>query len=443
MTPKLFILGEALVQRHFFGGGGGSSPSAEQNQMYAAQAHQADLASGAYEKYGLPGIAQMQQMGNDAKSNANKQNVTDKSLQSSAAAFGNNMRMSDAQQASYGGPTSERQSAIRQGQAAGAAAGAGSAADQAREAQDQKGNALLSDATSLGLGQAATAQNALNSATSTANTMQAQNLAGQQSNANAWGNIAGAAGWGLTNASKIADGASTVASWFADGGYVDHEPGYAFGGSVGLKPLAQQQVQPMQQTPVQQPQGSPLGSAINAYRTADRLVDAASKGFGSGVDAATSQAWSQGAGLGGDTLGAVGANAAPAAVAAPVAEGATAAGLGEAAATGAGAAGAGSAGLAALGPVGWAVGAGLLANELFAKDGGAIPGIGGAQAAGRAENRAGGTVDGPGGPKDDMVPARLSPGEFVMPVEAVQYFGLKRLESMRQTALQTNRGAQR
>lgn len=46
----------------------------------------------------------------------------------------------------------------------------------------------------------------------------------------------------------------------------------------------------------------------------------------------------------------------------------------------------------------------------------------------------GGEVDGPGGPKDDMVPAMLSDGEFIMPAEAVKFFGLDRLHKMTQKA---------
>lgn len=46
----------------------------------------------------------------------------------------------------------------------------------------------------------------------------------------------------------------------------------------------------------------------------------------------------------------------------------------------------------------------------------------------------GGEVEGPGGPKDDMVPAMLSDGEFVMPAEAVKFFGLKHLHGMTQKA---------
>ena len=48
----------------------------------------------------------------------------------------------------------------------------------------------------------------------------------------------------------------------------------------------------------------------------------------------------------------------------------------------------------------------------------------------------GGKVSGPGGPKDDRVPALLSDGEFVMPVGTVRKYGLDKLEKMRQDGLQ-------
>jgi hypothetical protein len=47
-----------------------------------------------------------------------------------------------------------------------------------------------------------------------------------------------------------------------------------------------------------------------------------------------------------------------------------------------------------------------------------------------------GEVDGPGGPKDDEILAALSDGEFVMPVGAVKFFGIDRLEKMRQKGLE-------
>jgi hypothetical protein len=42
----------------------------------------------------------------------------------------------------------------------------------------------------------------------------------------------------------------------------------------------------------------------------------------------------------------------------------------------------------------------------------------------------GGPVEGPGGPKDDLINAKLSDGEFVMPAEAVEFYGLDRLTKM-------------
>lgn len=54
----------------------------------------------------------------------------------------------------------------------------------------------------------------------------------------------------------------------------------------------------------------------------------------------------------------------------------------------------------------------------------------------RVDGTDGGDVEGPGGPKDDKIPAWLSDGEFVMPVGAVQLFGLHRLEKMRQQGLE-------
>ena len=45
-----------------------------------------------------------------------------------------------------------------------------------------------------------------------------------------------------------------------------------------------------------------------------------------------------------------------------------------------------------------------------------------------------GFVDGMGGPKDDQVPARLSPGEYVFTAEAVDVIGLENLEKMHEEA---------
>jgi hypothetical protein len=49
---------------------------------------------------------------------------------------------------------------------------------------------------------------------------------------------------------------------------------------------------------------------------------------------------------------------------------------------------------------------------------------------------AGGEVDGPGGPKDDLILAHLSDGEFVMPIGTVKKYGIAKLEKMRQEGLE-------
>ena len=50
------------------------------------------------------------------------------------------------------------------------------------------------------------------------------------------------------------------------------------------------------------------------------------------------------------------------------------------------------------------------------------------------DNDGEGEIDGLGGPKDDMVPARLSPGEFVFSKEAVDVIGVGTLEEMHEQA---------
>lgn len=131
------------------------------------------------------------------------------------------------------------------------------------------------------------------------------------------------------------------------------------------------------------------------------------------------------AGLGAAEIGAITAEAAAAPTAAVGAE-----------ALGSAAAGLGAAGTV-LGTALPVVGAGLAIYGIgdaagWWADGGSVqPGSAGDT----------GEVNGPGGPKDDMVPAMLSADEFVMPVGAVRYFGLDRLEKMRQKGLEFEKQA--
>jgi hypothetical protein len=59
----------------------------------------------------------------------------------------------------------------------------------------------------------------------------------------------------------------------------------------------------------------------------------------------------------------------------------------------------------------------------------------------RVDGLRGGEVDGEGGPTDDLIPAWLSDGEFVMTAEAVQHFGLDKLNKMNQVGLAIRNGS--
>lgn len=121
--------------------------------------------------------------------------------------------------------------------------------------------------------------------------------------------------------------------------------------------------------------------------------------------------------------------AAAAAAEAAAATAATTAGTAAAGSAAAGATAGATAGSVVPG-IGTLIGAGvgaLGAYMLSRKDGGSVtPGSVGQT----------GEIDGPGGPKDDLIPAMLSDGEYVMPIGAVKYYGLDRLEKMRQKGLE-------
>jgi hypothetical protein len=72
---------------------------------------------------------------------------------------------------------------------------------------------------------------------------------------------------------------------------------------------------------------------------------------------------------------------------------------------------------------------GTILPELFAADGGYARGLK------RRDMRRGGDVDGPGGPTDDAIPARLSDGEYVLNAEAVKLLGVDTLSRLNQIGL--------
>lgn len=294
---------------------------------------------------------------------------------------------------------------------------------------------------------------ALSSMGSTLNASANRQMASDRASAEGWGQLGMGAMYGLANADKIEKGASTIAGWFADGGEV---PSYADGGEVmgvrryasggnvydrAMDDVGQMRSQGPRRGPAAPEGGGMMVDPISATRVAKTLVDSAASSLTptpAGMGFKAPVGGGEMFGLGGEGAG-VGFKAG-----AGGAEmlGAEMLGAEGAAMLGAGAA-EGAAAASALGTVGAAlpwIGGGLMVGNalgLFA-DGGAV-GINRRANGGVAENPNGGKVSGPGGPKDDMVPAYLSPGEFVLPVGTVRKYGLQRLEKMRQEGLEFER----
>lgn len=450
------------------GGGGQRGLEQEEKDLLRMQAQVAGQGiQGRGEAMG--GYRDLRQRGRERASIANQNQEAGRVMEDAYAGFGNAQRMREAQMASLGvRGNPDNMFRGRDDAGVGMAAQAASGASAARRSTRQEG---------LGLETAGLAglagfdpANALNSMSNTIGNAQRTGAMANAATAQGFGQLGSAAMYGLSNADKISKGFDTMSGWFsggggperlgdptywgADGGYV---PSYAEGGEVmgvhryanggnvydqAMSDVGQRQVSSAQPAPAPQPTVNP----VTAMRVAKMAVDKA-------ASSSLAPAGQGGVTMGADMDALLAAN--PAAFGADAAGAAAAAGEGAAAAGAAGAAGAEAAGGAALasglGGVGAAlgtaipiVGLGMLAAGLLSrKDGGAVPqgkaGIGRKQVAGRAQNPKGGKVSGPGGPKDDMVMARLSPGEFVLPVGAVQKFGIDRLEKMRQAGLEFER----
>lgn len=77
--------------------------------------------------------------------------------------------------------------------------------------------------------------------------------------------------------------------------------------------------------------------------------------------------------------------------------------------------------------------AGSIGGMMLAGPAGSVAGKMGSRLFGLKD---GGPVEGPGGPRDDRVPAMLSDGEFVLNEGAVKHFGLAKLNKMNEIGLQ-------
>lgn len=319
----------------------------------------------------------------------------------------------------------------------------------ARDRREQLGFARMQDAVSLGMGTPTQATSAANSAGNTAGTqLNAYNQ--QQSNqSNAVGNIV-RAGVDLYGRG-MADG-GPVRGLRRAKGYVQRlAPGGIVGSMRNITPAA---------PPPSMPSASPVQQAIGPARTLSSA--AGTQALGRGVSAAgdlTGSTYLSAAGKGIQSPGAVqpaidayrsaATQAVDGALPSAVPE---AAAVSDAAATAVSDAAATAAAEGATEVAATDLAASAAGLETGAALGAAMPWVGGAMALYGIGNAAGwwadggrvepgaagqtGEVDGPGGPKDDLIPAMLSDGEFVMPVGAVKFFGLDRLEKMRAKGLQ-------
>lgn len=421
------------------GGGGGGSYYGHLNDLYDVQTKQAQKLMDLADSSVYPAFNELGQQSRDTGSLANRENAASVAGADAAAARDQSRASMMDTMASFGinpGDATFQRNLARSDIASTAADAAGRTG--ARMQQDALGFARLKDFTSLGMGVPSAATDATNAAgrsASTAGQMWQQN---QQANSQAMGSAV-RGGIDLYGLMKADGGLIEKPLRLKGGGYVQRLAG---GGVVG----AMRGIAPAAPPPSAPPQASAgnqlLGSAAPAVAkpgiggsmvegvgnmTGSNYLASVGKGMQLGADAQPAiDAYSTAASQVNSVLPAAAETSNALVGGAGAAEGAGAAMAAEGAATTASGLGLG----AALGTAMPWVGAAMLAGSALGlfKDGGHVtPGSDGTD---------GGKVAGPGGPKDDMVPALLSDGEFVMPVGAVKKFGLDRLEKMRQAGLE-------
>lgn len=410
------------------GGGGGNQYYANLEKLYGTQAAQAERLMGLSEKLTYPMYERMVNESLDYGSLANKERAAAQAKADAESSFGSAMGAYKGDLASMGINPEDPRYAKEMRKLATTAYGGGAAGmTGARERADQMGFARMQDTTGLLAGVPSNASSALSSTAATGSNLANMYNQTQQQNAS---NIGGAVRGGidLYGFSKnnpgffgFADGGEVLK--LKGGGYVQR---LAKGGIVG----AMENI-----TPPPPPTGTPTpsnaGSVGQGLMRGREMAGSGVETLGKATGSADVTAFGQGLRLGKEAQPAIDAYtqaaqqvnailpAAGEAATTAAAEGAVMEGI-------AGSMGSG----AALGAAMPYLGAAMLAGSALGlfKDGGKVtPG---------STSRRGGEVDGPGGPKDDRVPALLSDGEFVMPVGAVKKFGLDRLEKMRQAGLE-------
>lgn len=422
------------------GGGGGNQYYANLEKLYGTQAAQAERLMGLSEKLTYPMYERMVGESLDYGSLANKERAAAQAKADAEASFGSAMGAYKGDLASMGINPEDPRYAKEMRKLATTAYGGGAAGmTGARERADQMGFARLQDTTGMLAGVPSNASSALSSTAATGSNLAGMYNQGQQQNA---ANLSGAVRGGidLYGFSKnnpgmfgLADGGPVLK--LKGGGYVQR---LARGGIAGAMERL---------TPPPPPTGTPTPSNAGAMgqglMRGREMAGTGVESLGKATGSADMTAFGQGMRLGKEAKPAIDAYSQAAAqvnsVLPPAAEMAATdlalGGTGGSAGAAALAEGAGGAALegiagslgsgAALGAAMPYLGAALLAGSALGlfKDGGIVN---------QRPYMSGGEIDGPGGPKDDLIATEIPEGAFVMPIGVVKKLGVRALEKMNQ-----------
>jgi hypothetical protein len=421
------------------GGGGGNQYYANLEKLYGTQAAQSERLMGLSEQYTYPMYGRMVDQSLDYGSQANQERAAAQAKADAESSLGSATSAYKSDLASMGiNPDDPRYARELRKMSTAGAGGTASSMTGARDRTQQMGFARMQDTTALLAGVPSSASSALSSQAATGSNLASMYNQGQQM---ASQNVAGAVRGGIdlygftrNNPTFFGANGGEVLK-LNGGGYVQR---LARGGITG----AMQSIQ----TPPP-PTGSPdmtnanMGTVGGGIMRGRDMIGTGIEKVGNMTGSANTASFGQGMRLGKEAQPAMDAYSQAAAqvnaALPPVSEmAATDMALG-------GAGGSAGAGALAEGVGGAALESVAGSMSAGAALGAAMPWIGGAMLVGSALGlfrdggvvnqrpyMRGGEIDGPGGPKDDLIATEIPEGAFVMPIGVVRKLGRKALEKM-------------
>ena len=419
------------------GGGGGNQYYANLEKLYGTQAAQAERLMGLSEQYTYPMYGRMVDESLNYGSQANQERAAAQAKADAEASLGSATAAYKSDLASMGiNPDDPRYAKELRKMSTAGAGGVASGMTGARDRTSQMGFARMQDTTGLLAGVPSNASSALSSTAATgSNLANMYNQGQQQMGQNVAGAVRGGIDlYGFTRNNPTffgADGGPVLK--LKGGGYVQR---LARGGITG----AMESIAPPP-PPTGTPTPSNAGTVGQGLMRGREMAGTGVESLGKATGNTNMTAYGQGMRLGKEAQPAVDAYSQAAAqvnsILPPTAEmaatdlalggvgGTTGAatlaeGAGAAALEGAAASLGGGAALGAAMP--WLGGAMLVGSALgLFKEGGVVN---------QRPYMRGGEIDGPGGPKDDLIATEIPEGAFVMPIGVVKKLGRKALEKM-------------